>query len=325
MKYYSVRGINAAWLLSSYLLSRPVRNPVLWGMPISAGLELTNYCNLKCTQCPTGSGLATREKGYMSRALFDEINSQISRFLINTMFYFQGESMMHPSFFEYLEEWRGKGIVISTNGHFMDLEEASHLASSPARKIIISLDGFSQDVYEKQRPGGDIEKVKDGIVNLAKKVRGKRSVPSIEIQFLVSSINEHEQELVRKFARDLGIGFRMKSMQILDLFHDPEILPSQKNYSRYNINEGKLAIRSKLKNHCFRLWTNPVITWNGKVLPCCFDKDAAYELGDMNNEPFRNIWVGEKYQAFRKKILENRLCVEMCTNCTEGLDKKIRR
>ena len=319
-----MRGLNAAWLISSYLLSRLLRKPLLWGMPISAGLELTNHCNLQCPQCATGSGLAARERGYMSKPLFDEINRQLSGFLINTMFYFQGESMMHPSFFEYLKEWRGKGIVISTNGHFIGSEEASRLASSPASKIIISLDGFSQEIYEKQRPGGDIGKVKNGIVNLVKRAKGKRSVPSVEIQFLVSSINEHEQEPVRRFARDLGIGFRMKSMQILDMFSDPEILPGRKKYSRYNISDGKLAIRSKLQNHCFRLWTNPVITWDGRVLPCCFDKDAAHEMGDLSKEPFMDIWYGEKYLAFRKKILESRLCVGMCTNCTEGLDHEIR-
>ena len=52
-----------------------------------------------------------------------------------------------------------------------------------------------------------------------------------------------------------------------------------------------------------RFWFNPVITWDGKVVPCCFDKDAEYVMGDLNQDSFREIWNGTKYRIFRKSIL----------------------
>ena len=61
-----------------------------------------------------------------------------------------------------------------------------------------------------------------------------------------------------------------------------------------------LSIRSKKPNHCYRLWTNPVISWDGKVLPCCFDKDAEYVMGDLNKQTFEEIWKGSEYNAFQR-------------------------
>ena len=79
----------------------------------------------------------------------------------------------------------------------------------------------------------------------------------------------------------------------------------------------------EVKNHCFALWRTSVITWDGKVVPCCFDKDAFHELGLVNGKAFEDIWKSNSYNDFRKKILENRKSVDICTNCTEGLKVNI--
>jgi radical SAM protein with 4Fe4S-binding SPASM domain len=74
-----------------------------------------------------------------------------------------------------------------------------------------------------------------------------------------------------------------------------------------------------MPNRCARLWFNPVITWDGKVIPCCFDKDAKFIMGDLNQDSFREIWNGPRYRVFRKAILKDRSMTEICTNCTSGL------
>ena len=67
------------------------------------------------------------------------------------------------------------------------------------------------------------------------------------------------------------------------------------------------------------MWRTSVITWDGKVVPCCFDKDAFYEFGPVNGRTFEDVWHSYPYNNFRKKILSDRKSVNMCTNCTEGL------
>jgi radical SAM protein with 4Fe4S-binding SPASM domain len=74
-----------------------------------------------------------------------------------------------------------------------------------------------------------------------------------------------------------------------------------------------------LPDRCPRLWFNPVITWDGKVIPCCFDKNAEYIMGDLKLDSFRDIWDGPKYMIFRKSILSGRSMIEICRNCSSGL------
>ncbi len=89
------------------------------------------------------------------------------------------------------------------------------------------------------------------------------------------------------------------------------------------MHDGDYKIKSKLENHCFALWRTSVITWDGKVVPCCFDKDAEHEIGNLSNNSFSEIWKSEAYINFRSKILGGRKNIDMCNNCTEGLKVNI--
>jgi radical SAM protein with 4Fe4S-binding SPASM domain len=96
-------------------------------------------------------------------------------------------------------------------------------------------------------------------------------------------------------------------------------MPTIDRYSRYKkTKEGNYEIKNDLLDHCWKMWHSCVITWDGKVVPCCFDKDAHYVLGDLNKLSFEEIWRGEKYNDFRSSLLRSRSEIEMCKNCTEG-------
>ena len=84
-------------------------------------------------------------------------------------------------------------------------------------------------------------------------------------------------------------------------------------------NDGnEFKIKNKLLNHCWRLWNSCVITWDGKIVPCCFDKDGTYRLGDLNDMSFEQIWKGPAYHQFRKQIIKGRQYIDICKNCSEG-------
>ena len=66
------------------------------------------------------------------------------------------------------------------------------------------------------------------------------------------------------------------------------------------------------------MWHSCVVTWDGLVVPCCFDKDAEYRLGDLKTQTFAGLWQGQKYRGFRASLLKGRDQIEMCRNCSEG-------
>lgn len=292
-------------------------------MPYSLGIELTNNCNLGCPFCASGSGLSKREKGYMPMELFEKIIRELSPYLLKTMLYFQGESMMHPEFFAMLEGAGNMGVVISTNGHFLDEESCRRLSEARLDKIIISIDGISESSYLKYRKNGNHKKVMRGIemltYELGKRGRGKK----LELQVLVNKYNEGEMEKLLNYSKRVGSRIRFKSMQLDPATSDSNFLPEDKRFRRYDIKGGELSIRSRKPNNCYRLWTNPVISWDGKVLPCCFDKHARYVMGDISRQTFEEIWRGSKYSAFRKKLLIKRSAIDICNNCSEGLNRSV--
>lgn len=146
------------------------------------------------------------------------------------------------------------------------------------------------------------------------------STPHVIFQFLVVKPNEHQLEEVQTLAKDLGVDeVAFKTAQIYDYENGSELIPTQEKYSRYKrLSNGKWTIKNKLVNHCWKMWHSCVITWDGKVVPCCFDKDAHYQLGEMENESFATIWQGEAYQQFRASLIRSRSEIEMCKNCSEG-------
>jgi radical SAM protein with 4Fe4S-binding SPASM domain len=313
------RSLNALLAVYSYLISSVTGKAVVYGIPPAIGVELTNYCNLNCPECNTGSGRMTRKRGFMDPELFDRIISELKPFLFYARLNFQGESMMHPGFFSFLRKSRNINTVVSTNGHFLSPDNADSIVKSGLHKLIVSLDGMDQETYSKYRIGGEVRSVLDGIKNVSHANRKAGSPLKLEIQFLVNRKNEHQVHAVRHFASKMKASFRLKSMQIINSENFEEWLPSDQKYSRYRKKNGQYILKNTYPNRCARLWLNPVITWDGKVIPCCFDKDADHILGDLNEDTFRDIWNGPRYAIFRKSILTARYMTEICRNCTSGM------
>jgi radical SAM protein with 4Fe4S-binding SPASM domain len=255
--------------------------------------------------------------------LFSDILEQIYRDLIYINFYFQGEPYLNKDFLKMVKMAHQKKIYTSTstNAHFLSAENCAETVDSGLNRLIISVDGAKQESYEKYRIGGQLTKVINGIKELIRwKRRLKSEYPFIELQFIIFRHNEDEIADIKELARELGVDkLSLKTAQIYDHTHGSDLIPEKSEYSRYEIKgSGRFQIRNHLFNHCWKMWHSCVITWDGKVVPCCFDKDAAHVLGDLKKDSFRDIWYGDDYQRFRQKILQGRREIDICTNCSEG-------
>ncbi|MBG0858385.1 MAG: SPASM domain-containing protein [Bacteroidales bacterium] len=322
-----VRTSNAFSAGFSYFRSIATGNAFISRMPPAISAELTNNCNLNCPECFSGTsqGLMKRCRGYMDTELFGRIITELRPFLYNINLYFQGEPMLHPKLFVFIQKSRGIRSVVSTNGHFLSPENAERLVKSGLWTLIVSLDGMDQTTYSSYRVNGDLQKVTEGIRNIAEARERFSSKMNLQIQFLVNRLNEHQIPLAKAFAHKMKASLRLKSMQIITKEAAGYWMPSKPEFCRYEKKNGEYVLKNSFPNRCPRLWFNPVITWDGKVLPCCFDKDAEHVMGDLNEESFYDIWEGPKYKIFRKNLLSGRDMTEICRNCTSGISLRVKR
>ncbi len=314
---------NATSVLSSYYLAKWLSRPIQWGMPFNVSIEPTTNCNLGCPECPSGLKSFTRPTGNLDADFYQKVIDEIGGKLIYLYFYFQGEPYLHPKFTDLVKIASAKKIytVTSTNGHYLTERKARETVESGLDRILISIDGTTQETYQQYRIGGSLEKVIGGTRNLVKAKRKLHSkTPHIVFQFLVVKPNEHQIKEVQQLAKEIGVDeVKLKTAQVYDFEEGNELIPTIDKYSRYKKQaDGKYKIKNELLNHCWKLWHSSVITWDGKVVPCCFDKDAQHQLGDLNSKTFAEIWQSDLYQSFRSRILKSRKEIDICANCSEG-------
>ncbi|MCS7073950.1 MAG: radical SAM protein, partial [Bacteroidia bacterium] len=149
---------NASKILGSYLLSRLTGKLFHWGMPISIGIEPTTGCNLRCPQCPSGLRIFSRPTGMLEPQLFQALLDEIGDELVYLILYFQGEPYLNVNFLAMVSYAVNKNIFTSTstNAHFLSPEMAQKTVESGLHKIIISIDGTTQETYQKYRVGGNL-------------------------------------------------------------------------------------------------------------------------------------------------------------------------
>lgn len=317
------RAVNALGLIISFYLTKWLRKPIQWGLPMTISIEPTTACNLRCPECPSGLRIFSRETGNLKEDFYRATIDDLYKDLIYLIFYFQGEPYINPKFLEMVKYASDKGIytITSTNGHFLNDENARKTIESGLDRMIISVDGTTQEVYENYRKEGKLETVLQGARNVVKwKKELKSSTPHIIFQFLVVKPNEHQIPEIYKLAKEIGVDeVKLKTAQVYDYEQGNDLIPTIDKYSRYKQKEdGTYMVKNELLNHCWKLWHACVITWDGLVVPCCFDKDATHRLGDLKQLKFREVWKGESYQAFRTSLLKGRDQIDICTNCTEG-------
>jgi len=294
------------------------------GLPATVSIEPTTACNLGCPECPSGLKMFSRETGNLKEDNFHHWMNDMAKYVTYINFYFQGEPFLHPKFLSLVRYASQKKIYTSTstNAHFLHDELAKQTVLSGLDRLIISIDGTTQDVYEKYRVHGKLDKVLEGTKNILKwRKELKSRTPFVIFQFLVVQPNEHQIDDVQRLAKDLGVDeVRFKTAQIYDFENGNPLIPKNEKYSRYTkLGDGTYAIKSSLDNHCWRMWSGCVITWDGKVVPCCFDKDATHQLGDLSEQTLRVIWNNEAYKRFRSALFNSRKDIDICANCSEGV------
>ncbi len=322
---HSGTGRNALGAACDQYLSRLLKKPVLHHYPPAVMIEPTNICNLKCPLCLSGNGQLKRSKGMMPLNRFVRIVDQIKRKTGMLILWNQGEPFLNKDFYAMLEYASTQGIYTMTSTNASLELDIKRIVKSGLNKIIISMDGISKESYDNYRINGDFELVLQNMRDLVKQKRIQRnSQMQIVWQFIIMRHNENELSEVRHLAKELAVDkLELKTVQIYTP-EDLKYLPSDHKNSRYTSSNDRFELKTVLKNRCRRLWTQPVINWDGEMNICCYDKDGSFPIGNIDSHSFAELWFGEKMQKMRSIILKNRAAIEICRNCGEGIIQKIK-
>lgn len=317
------RSWNLVLLRVSFYYGKIVKRPIHFGQPFTLSIEPTTACNLACSECPSGLKQFTRPTGKLNLELHDKMLQQVHKSVFYINYYFQGEPFLNPKFLSFIRQAKQYNIytATSTNAHFIDQKKAEEIVASGLDRLIISIDGLTQETYQNYRVNGKLEKVIAASNFLIKaKKQAKSNTPFLIFQLLAVAPNEHEIPEIFQLGKSLGIDeVRIKTAQLYDYQNGNPLMPKNEKYARYKQQkDGTYKLKYKTGNHCWRMWSGSVLTWDGKVVPCCFDKDAQHILGSLETASFQEIWGNTNYQAMRGAILTKRNEIDICKNCSEG-------
>jgi MoaA/NifB/PqqE/SkfB family radical SAM enzyme len=286
--------------------------------PLFVSWQLTRECDLCCVHCCTDSAPGKRLASELNVAEALELAEQLIRSEVPYVMLCGGEPLVVPHFFAIAETLGNAGIQlkIETNGQRFDAAVAKRLAQLPVRSIQISLDGATEDVYGRQRPGGSLAKA-----HAACRAARNAELP-LEVTFAPTRINIHEAEAVIEQASALG-AFRFNTGKLMRIGtaarlwnrlepdaeqyqHFRQLLERRSNrrgedpmelcYSPFSIEEG---LRRSL--------ADPPATL--LVLPNGWIKVAAplpYICGDLRRDSLEQAWSAYRL-SWRNAMIQNQV------------------
>jgi radical SAM protein with 4Fe4S-binding SPASM domain len=259
----------------------------------------------------------------MSLETFDQIMEHMGDDIFFLLIYHQGEPYLNKHFFDFVARAKSKNIYVttSTNGHYFSDKNIEKTIESGLDSMIISLDGVDQESYQKYRVGGQLSRVLQGTKNLIT-VRNKRGlkIPNIALQFLVMKQNEHQMAEIKNISDQLGVDrLLIKNIEVRSVEEAEEWLPSNEKYRRYDYSGMDFKVKGSEKNSCTRPWLSTLINWDGTFVPCCFDKNGKYPMGNIHKMGnLAEVWQGSEFAEFRLKLLQDRKQIDICRNCNQG-------
>ena len=301
----------------------------IFDWPYLAMIETCNFCNLKCPTCTTPHHKMGRPKMMMPMEDYKKIIDNIKSSVSVVLPWFSNEPLLVPHIGEMIKYASQNGIytVISTNAVLLTKEKSKELILSGLDEIILCLDGMSKESYEPFREGAEFDKVLENIKNFCRikeEIGGRK--PFVELQFILTKLNQNEIPEVKKLAKELKVDrLRIKSFALSEYAYNEEesrnlserFLPDASNYIgkiRYEKSGSELRIKNRKKN-CDLALSNIVILADGRVSMCCYDYKGQYVYGNVLENKLKDFWHSPENREKRKmaKMRTYPLC-KVCDN-----------
>lgn len=181
-------------------------------------MSITNKCILACPSCPTGrfnwqrkvDGKAALPLQYISLDRCQKIFAKVANLYGPQLFYLHiwNEPLIHPQINEILtalHEFEHTAYISSNLNVRIDW---ARLLKSPALKtLVISMSGFTQEVYERGHRGGNVRLVLENIKEISKYTKKNKSSTRVLINFHRYIDNMDDSVQLEELCKDSGIEF----------------------------------------------------------------------------------------------------------------------
>lgn len=344
---YLGRRLAAAGPAALAVLYLPDRPP----LPVRVQIENTGRCNLNCIMC--GRRFRPVAAGDMPDELFERILEEVRPLYVTING--DGEPLLDPGLWNKLAAAERRRCIVSmpTNATLLDETTAQRLAASGVELITISLDGATRETYEAIRRGARFDAVLRNIRRLKDAVQARPGV-RIDLLMVLQRENLYEFDAAWELQCRLGLPLQIVPVKFLEqevvsaacAAGEAELkrlraalLPriaveadsDRRRFLQRWLSAAEQVCRPSLPGRvCLKPWTTTYITADGDVYPCCLAVDTAgsLRLGNVREASFREIWHGEQYVRFRRRMLEQRSAVPICAHCPAedaGLQQRFRR
>ena len=283
-----------------------LKNPTF---PKIFAVELCADCDLNCSMCHHDQ--MKRPKGNLPMPLWQKCADEIAT---NVWFSFCGEPLLMPErlieMLEYGQKAGLRSLNLNTNGMRLTNDVARKLLDTSLSTIVIGIDGFEKETYEKYRVLGDRDTVYANVQFLLEERKRRDSGPEIMVQFIEMDDNIKEFEPYRDHW--LGLGATVK-------------LRRQLSWG------GKFAtaidVADEKRIACPWAITMMHLFWDGRVPRCPGDTEGEESVGNAWDDTLVNLWG--KLSGYRQLHLDRRFdeLPERCDTCTDwktGASVKLR-
>jgi MoaA/NifB/PqqE/SkfB family radical SAM enzyme len=301
------------------------------GPPKIFQLETTNHCPYTCVMCPRTHAMR-RPLGHMDIGLFREIVDQLepawqheswARTPLLRLLHF-GEPMVYRHFTESVEHCHRRGfqVYISTNPSIWTQARIDELLATRIDRVQVMFDGLDDATSTAIR--GAAASYTRGAEALralgARKVALGLSKPHLTVQMIRQPRNRHQWEAFATHWRDFP-GIDAVYLDHFSTFDGavPEINALAAETA--SLDSGQRAFEAQLeelaRHPCVYPWQSVSVTWDGKVVPCCRDADAASVLGDLSKQTLLEVWNGAPLRELRRAIKAGTPPKAPCGTCKE--------
>ena len=300
-------------------------------------IELTSLCNLNCSMCFRNNWF-DEKYSVMGNETAENLKKLLTSDAADEVFFGgMGEPLLHSGIYEMISLAKRNGMKteLITNATLLDADTATKLIESGIDTVWISMDAFSKEKYEKVRRGSLFDKI---ISNIGEFNRIRKNT-KLGISFVIMKENLSELDKINDFADKYNVDF-------INLSHviPSEELPESKSLYDLPYRTGKMRrfdkneIYDKKFDRCTFIEDKACfIRHDGGVYPCMQllhnsytylyterRKNYAYSFGNINDKDFREIYSGDEYTEFRKRVENFEFpCCTICLGCEDRKENLI--